>query len=86
MPLVLTICGLGLVRNYFHIAPSPAAQFFWNSAGYLSSEVYPYLFPLFLAVWLNRNLRTQLFAWASTVAPAEAPAPVEEKKRRRARR
>ncbi len=84
MPVALTLWGLSTIRAYFHIASSPGVQFLWSSAGYLNSEVLPYLVPLFLAVWLNRALRTQIFSLVPAGPPAPAsPAVRRDKKKRR---
>jgi len=87
MPMVLTLWGLSTIRAYFQIAGSPAVQFLWNSAGYLNSEVFPYLVPLFLSIWLNRALRAQIFALAPAAAPTPAvePSAAPRARKRRAR-
>lgn len=84
MPFQLAMYGMATIRSYFHIASSPAVEFLWGSAGYLNTEVLPYLAPLFLALWLNQELRTQVFSWVPAPAQRqEAPRTRREKKRLR---
>jgi hypothetical protein len=88
MPVVLALHGMATIREYFHIAGSPLVEFFWASAGYLNSEVFPYLVPLFLAVGLNKQLRAQVFALVpmGPPEPASTDAPMSKKERKRQRR
>jgi hypothetical protein len=86
MPFTLTLDGMITIRTYFHIQSTPLFGFLWNAVGYLNSEVLPYATPLFLGLWLNRELRTQVFAWVPAAEPApEAPATRRERKRQRRR-
>jgi hypothetical protein len=87
MPVELAVHGMATIRAFFHIASTPLVGFLWGSAGYLNTEVLPYLAPLFLAVWLNRELRAQVFSWVPVSPdPAEAPARREKKQPKRRQR
>jgi hypothetical protein len=86
MPFTLTLDGMEMIRTYFRIQSTPFAGFLWSAAGYLNSEVLPYATPLFLALWLNRELRTQVFSWVPAAdAPPEGPQTRRERKRQRRR-
>jgi hypothetical protein len=89
MPLALALFGMATIRAYFHIASTPAVEFLWGSAGYMNTEVLPYLVPLFLALWLNPQLRAQVFSWAPALVPPLAPpkeAALARRERKRLRR
>lgn len=84
MPFTLTLDGMGAIRLYFHIQSTPFTGFLWTAAGYLNSQVLPYAAPLFLALWLNPELRAQVFAWVPAAEPLpEGPPTRRERKRRR---
>jgi hypothetical protein len=85
MPFTLTLDGMETIRAYFHIHSTPFAGFLWSAAGYLNTEMLPYATPLFLALWLNRELRTQVFAWAPA-AGAQPQGPLTRRERKRQRR
>ncbi len=85
MPFTVTLNAMGAIRLYFHIESTPLAGFLWSVARYLNSEVLPYATPLFLGLWLNPELRTQVFAWvpAAEPRPEEPPGRRERKRQRR---
>lgn len=84
MPFTLTLDGMEAIRTYFHIQSTPLSGFLWTAAGYLNSEVMPYAMPVFLGLWLNGELRTQVFAWAPAAeARPEGPPTRRERKRQR---
>ena len=86
MPIDLAIYGMTTIRDYFHIQPSPAVGFLWSAAGYMNSEVFPYLVPLFLALWLNRPMRQQIFSWVPAGVSRETPAAEQAKPQKKKRR
>jgi hypothetical protein len=85
MPFTLTLDGMESIRNYFHIQSTPFAGFLWTAAGYLNSEVLPYATPIFLGLWLNRELRAQVFAFVPAGEP-RPDGPPTRRERKRARR
>ena len=71
------------IETTLQLAPSGLPAALWRAAEYLNVNVLPYVAPLFLAAWLHRDLRTQIFSWGE---PAPVPVPVvEEEKSKRGR-
>ena len=85
MPFAVTLNGMWTIRTYFHIGSTPWVGFLWSLAGYLNAEVLPFATPLFLVLWLNPELRTQVFSF---VPAAELPkgGPPARRERKRSRR
>jgi hypothetical protein len=85
MPFTVTLYAMTTIRVYFHIESTAWAGFLWSSAGYVNGEVLPYATSLFLGLWLNRELRAQVFSWvpAAEPCPDAAATPHEGKRRRR---
>lgn len=85
MPFTVTLYAMTTIRAYFHIQSAPWAGFLWSSAGYVNGEVLPYATSLFLGLWLNRELRAQIFSWvpAAESLPETTSAPRDKKRRRR---
>ncbi len=85
MPFTLALDGMESIRTYFHIQSTPFFAFLWTAAGYMNSEVLPYAMPIFLGLWLNRELRAQVFAWVPAGEP-RPEGPPTRRERKRARR
>ncbi len=85
MPFTVTLYAMTTIRVYFHIESTAWAGFLWSSAGYVNGEVLPYATSLFLGLWLNRELRAQIFSWvpAAEPRPDATVTPREGKRRRR---
>ena len=86
MPFALTLNAMATVRSYFHISSTPWTGFLWSSAGYLNTEVIPYALPLFLALWLNPELRARIFAFIPATESREDGQLTRREKRRQRRR
>jgi len=87
MPFAVALNGMWTIRTFFHIESGPWVGFLWSVAGYVNAEVLPFATPLFLGLWLNPGLRTQVFSWMPVVeaAPADGPPARRQSKRRRRR-
>jgi hypothetical protein len=85
MPLAVAIHAVAAIRTYFHISSTPAVAFLWETAGYLNTEVLPYMVPLFLSLWLNRELRAQIFSFMPAEPRRDSQLTRREKKRQRRR-
>jgi hypothetical protein len=85
MPFTVTVYAMTTIREYFHIESTPFTGFLWSSAGYLNGEVLPYATPLFLGLWLNRELRAQVFSWMPAAEPRQ-DGPLTRRERKRQRR
>jgi len=86
MPFAVTLDTMTTVRAYFHIQSTPLAGYLWHAAGYLNGEVLPYATPLFLGLWLNRELRAQILSWSPATDPRrEGQSTRRERKRQRRR-
>jgi hypothetical protein len=86
MPFTVTLNAMGAIRLYFNIQSTPLAGFLWSAARYLNSEVLPYATPVFLALWLNPELRTQVFSWAPAAEPRPVGPPTRRERKRSRRR
>ena len=72
------------IQTSLKLASSSLAVGLWGAVEYLNVNVVSYLAPLLIAVWLQKELRAQIFSWEVPVAPAPA-SPVETDKSRRGR-
>jgi hypothetical protein len=86
MPFTVTLYAMWTIRTYFHIESTPLTGFLWSVAGYVNGEVLPYATPLFLGLWLNPALRTQVFSWAPAAEPAPDGPPTRRERKRQRRR
>jgi hypothetical protein len=70
------------IETNLQLVTSSVPAALWRSVEYLNVNVAPYVTPLFLAAWLNTELRAQIFSWGAAPEPAPAPAVEADKPRR----